>query len=79
MKGLVRRRAAELKLFNTKCEEDVDDMAMDKAKVIVYGKKIEDGLILEGRVYVPLRETAEALGAKANWDNKTKTATVMKI
>lgn len=76
--GLVRRREAELKLFNTDCREDDGDMAMDKAKVIVDGKNIDDGFILEGRVFVPLRETSEALGAKANWDNETKTATVTK-
>ncbi|MFD3261843.1 N-acetylmuramoyl-L-alanine amidase [Paenibacillus lentus] len=50
----------------------------DKAKVYVNDEKIEDGFILEGRVYVPLRAVGEALGAKANWDNITKTATLTK-
>lgn len=51
---------------------------MEKAKVYVDGKKIEDGFILEGRVYVPLRAVGEALGAKVGWDNKEKIATLTK-
>ncbi|RRJ62388.1 lysozyme [Paenibacillus oralis] len=76
LKGLVRRREAELKLFNAKCEGDDEDMAMDKAKVIANGKKIDDGYIIDGHVYVPLRAAGEAFGAKFDWDNKTKTATI---
>lgn len=72
--GLVRRRKAELDLFNKGVEEVVD-----KAKVYVNDQKIEDGFILEGRVYVPLRATGEALDAKKiEWDNKTKTARLYK-
>ncbi|MNO45390.1 N-acetylmuramoyl-L-alanine amidase CwlA precursor [compost metagenome] len=51
---------------------------VEKAKVYVNGEKIEDGFILEGRVYVPLRSVSEALGAKVGWDNNTKTATITK-
>ncbi|MNW70084.1 hypothetical protein D3C74_492680 [compost metagenome] len=51
---------------------------MEKAKVYVNGEKIEDGFILEGRVYVPLRAAGEALGAKVGWDNKEKIATLTK-
>lgn len=72
--GLTRRRKAELELFNKK--EEVE--TLEKAKVYVNGKKIEDGFILDGRVYIPLRAVGEALGAKVAWDNKTKTATVTK-
>lgn len=72
--GLTRRRKAEQELFNKK--EEVK--TLDKAKVYVNGEKIEDGFILEGRVYVPLRAVGEALGAKVGWDNKTKTAKLNK-
>ncbi|MNP14677.1 hypothetical protein D3C76_1070110 [compost metagenome] len=48
--------------------------SMEKAKVYVNDAKMEDGFILDGRVYVPLRAVGEALGAKVGWDNKTKTA-----
>ncbi|GJM84116.1 hypothetical protein HMSSN139_66120 [Paenibacillus sp. HMSSN-139] len=51
---------------------------LETAKVYVNGEKIEDGFILEGRVYVPLRAACEALGAKVGWDNKTKTAELTK-
>ncbi|MNJ77630.1 hypothetical protein D3C77_751730 [compost metagenome] len=55
-----------------------EEQTVDKAKVYVNDQKIEDGFILEGRVYVPLRAVGEALGAKANWDNKAKIATLTK-
>lgn len=55
-----------------------DEGMLDKAKVYVNAEKIEDGFILEGRVYVPLRSVGEAFGAKVGWDNKTKTATLTK-
>lgn len=51
---------------------------VEKAKVYVNGEKIEDGFILDGRAYVPLRAVGEALGAKVGWDNNTKTATITK-
>lgn len=49
---------------------------MDKANVIAYGKKVEDGLLINGKVYVPLRAVAEARGDHVSWNNTTKTATV---
>ncbi|MNM25400.1 N-acetylmuramoyl-L-alanine amidase CwlA precursor [compost metagenome] len=54
------------------------DGDLEKAKVYVNDAKIEDGFILEGRVYVPLRSVGEALGAKVGWNNDTKTATITK-
>ncbi|MEC0310198.1 N-acetylmuramoyl-L-alanine amidase [Paenibacillus lautus] len=48
----------------------------DKVNVIVNGKQIKDGKLVEGVAYVPLRAFGEALGAKIGWDNKSKTATV---
>ncbi|MNW38063.1 N-acetylmuramoyl-L-alanine amidase CwlA precursor [compost metagenome] len=54
------------------------DGDVEKAKVYVNGEKIEDGFILDGRAYVPLRAVGEALGAKVGWDNNTKTAKITK-
>lgn len=72
--GLVRRREAELALFN---KEDIKkESAVDKVNVIVNGKKIKDGKLENGVTYVPLRAVGEALGAKIGFDNKTKTATL---
>ncbi|MFD1179192.1 M15 family metallopeptidase [Paenibacillus puldeungensis] len=51
---------------------------VEKAKVYVNGEKIEDGFVLEGRVYVPLRAAGEAFGAKVNWDNDKKIASITK-
>ncbi|WP_127575244.1 N-acetylmuramoyl-L-alanine amidase [Paenibacillus barengoltzii] len=48
----------------------------DKVTVIVNGKKVEDGILIDGVTMVPLRAVGEALGAKVTWDNKTKTAAV---
>lgn len=50
----------------------------DKVTVIVNGKKVDDGKLIDGVTMVPLRAVGEALGAKVTWDNKTKTATVIK-
>lgn len=50
----------------------------DKVNVIVNGKKVEDGELIDGVTMVPLRAIGEALGAKVDWDNKTRTATVTK-
>lgn len=64
------------KFLGLKLKEDTD--VVEKAKVYVNGEKIEDGFILENRVYVPLRAAGEALGAKVTWDNKEKKATLTK-
>ncbi|GIO36866.1 hypothetical protein J41TS12_17270 [Paenibacillus antibioticophila] len=50
----------------------------DKVNVVVNGKKVEDGRLIDGVTMVPLRAIGEALGAKVDWDNKTRTATVTK-
>lgn len=54
------------------------EQVSDKVTVIVNGKKVEDGKLIDGVTMVPLRAVGEALGAKVAWDNKTKTATVTK-
>jgi N-acetylmuramoyl-L-alanine amidase len=48
----------------------------DKVNVMVNGKQIKDGKLMDGVTYVPLRAVGEALGAEIGWDNKTKTATI---
>lgn len=50
----------------------------DKVTVIVDGKSVEKVKLIDGETYVPLRFVSETLGAKVDWDNKTKTATVTK-
>ncbi|MGE7828881.1 N-acetylmuramoyl-L-alanine amidase [Paenibacillus sp. NPDC093718] len=50
----------------------------EKVNVIVNGKKIKDGKLVDGVTYVPLRAISEAFGAKVEWDNKTKTAAITK-
>ncbi|WP_082112475.1 glycoside hydrolase family protein [Paenibacillus sp. DMB20] len=72
--GLVRRREAELALFN---KQDIKkEGPAEKVNVTVNGKKIKDGKLENGVTYVPLREVGEALGAKIGWDKGTKTATL---
>lgn len=71
--GLVRRRKAELELFNKK-EEPVP--LSDKVTVIVNGKQVDDGKLIDGVTMVPLRAVGEALGAVVDWDNASRTATV---
>lgn len=48
----------------------------DKVNVIVNGKKVDDGRLIDGVTMVPLRAIGEAFGAQVDWDNKTRTATV---
>ncbi|CAM4462907.1 hypothetical protein FHS16_003100 [Paenibacillus endophyticus] len=40
--------------------------------------KLDGGKLIAGRVFVPIRETGVTLGAKINWDSKTKTASLEK-
>lgn len=48
----------------------------DKVNVVVDGKKIKDGKLIDNVTYVPLRAVGEALGAKIGWDKGSKTATL---
>jgi GH24 family phage-related lysozyme (muramidase) len=74
--GLTRRRTAELALYNK--PEKEDDEQVEKANVVVNGKAIADGRLIDGTTYVPLRAVGEALGASVKWDGKTNTTTVTK-
>ncbi|TKH42068.1 hypothetical protein C1I60_22485 [Paenibacillus terrae] len=55
--GLVRRREAELVLYN-KPDAPVKEgkEKMDKANVILYGKPITDVLIINDKTYVAVRD-----------------------
>ncbi|MGE7718059.1 N-acetylmuramoyl-L-alanine amidase [Priestia megaterium] len=48
----------------------------DKVNVTVNGKQIKDGKLIDGVTFVPLRAVGEAVGAKIDWDNGSKTATI---
>ncbi|OMF01243.1 hypothetical protein BK124_00775 [Paenibacillus amylolyticus] len=75
LKGLVRRRQAELDLFNTPDKKNTD--SEDKVTAIVNGKRIEGAVLKDGTVLIPLRAAGDNItGSKINWDQKTKTATL---
>jgi GH24 family phage-related lysozyme (muramidase) len=74
--GLVRRRKAELELFNKK--EASSALVSDKVNVDVNGKKVLDGIMINGLAYVPVRVIAESLGARVDWDGKSKTVKINK-
>ncbi|MNP12092.1 hypothetical protein D3C76_1043120 [compost metagenome] len=50
----------------------------DAVTVIVNGKKVNDVKLIDNVTYVPLRIMSEELGAKVDWNNDTKTATITK-
>ncbi|MCR8843065.1 N-acetylmuramoyl-L-alanine amidase [Paenibacillus sp. SC116] len=50
--------------------------AYQTAKLEVNGKKIDDGVIIDGVTYFPSRPFAAAFGAEIAWDNATKTTKV---
>jgi peptidoglycan L-alanyl-D-glutamate endopeptidase CwlK len=52
------------------------DMIVNKASVIINGEAAADGVLIDGKVYVPLREVADKLGAAITWDNVKKVASV---
>ncbi|WP_052759486.1 N-acetylmuramoyl-L-alanine amidase [Paenibacillus sp. DMB20] len=55
---------------------DEPEMKHEKAAVKVDGKPAKDGVIIDGSVYVPLRDISERIGASITWDNKAKLATI---
>ena len=53
-------------------------LADDTIKVVINGENLnmdQPPVLTEGRTLVPLRAIFEALGAKVEWDDSTKTAT----
>lgn len=59
-------------LKNLKGEDD----KLTPVKIIVDGKQLPNGHIIDNTSYAPVRALAEALGAKVDWDDKTKTVKV---
>lgn len=59
-----------------KANKPKEDKTLDKAKVVVNGKAVADGVLIDGTTYVPLRAVGDALGLQVGWDNKSKTATL---
>jgi hypothetical protein len=52
-------------------------MAATGIKVVVNGKTAKtDAKLINNTTYVPLRAVSEMLGAKVDWDNKTKTVNI---
>ncbi|MFE0619725.1 lysozyme [Bacillus altitudinis] len=75
LSGLVRRRQAELDLFNTPDTKKTE--AGDKVTAIVNGKQIEGAILVNGTVLIPLRAAGDNIkDSKIRWDQATKTATL---
>ncbi|GBF73196.1 putative N-acetylmuramoyl-L-alanine amidase [Paenibacillus sp. 598K] len=45
-------------------------------RIVVNGKEVASGLLIDGRAYAPLRAVGEAAGHSVGWDNASKTASV---
>lgn len=59
-----------------KPKQEAVDVIVNKANVVINGCKAKDGVLIDGAVYVPLREVSDKLGALIAWDNVTKTAAI---
>ncbi|WP_342435902.1 N-acetylmuramoyl-L-alanine amidase [Paenibacillus sp. FSL L8-0436] len=65
------------RLYNALITKEADEVKKDVVvSVLVNGKKVADGVADEGVTYTPARAVAEALGAKVDYDAKTKTMTI---
>ncbi|MCY9760440.1 N-acetylmuramoyl-L-alanine amidase [Paenibacillus alvei] len=54
-------------------QKPTTDTTNTSAKLYVDGKRIDDGIIIDGVTYFPGRAIAGAVGATIAWDNVTKT------
>lgn len=73
--------AAFIALVNTylnPIKQEAVDVIVNKANVVFNGCKTKDGVLIDGSVYVPLREMSDKFGAVIAWDNVTKTASITK-
>ncbi|MEK4157584.1 N-acetylmuramoyl-L-alanine amidase [Paenibacillus sp. FSL R10-2779] len=68
----------KLKAYADTNKQEAVDVIVNKANVVFNGSKTKDGVLIDGAVYVPLREMSEKFGAVIAWDNVTKTATIIK-
>ncbi|WJH28464.1 lysozyme [Paenibacillus sp. CC-CFT742] len=72
LNGLVRRRKAELDLYNT---PDAKKETENEVTAIVNGEEIEGAVLKDGTVLIPLRAAGNNIpGSKISWDQKTKIA-----
>jgi len=55
-----------------------DDEMATEAKIKVNGQVLTGYILKDNRSYAPVRALAEALGAKVDWDDKTKTVIITK-
>lgn len=53
-----------------------DDDVLSEAKIKVNGKTLTGFILKDNKSYAPVRALAEALGAKVEWDEKTKTVII---
>jgi peptidoglycan L-alanyl-D-glutamate endopeptidase CwlK len=57
--------------------KEAEDVKVDKAGTVVNGNRLEaESVLIEGHVYVPLAAIGAAIGAKVEFNNITKTATL---
>jgi len=55
-----------------------DEVVAGEVKISVDGKTLTGVILKDNRSYAPVRALAEALGAKVDWDDKTKTVIITK-
>lgn len=63
-------------MVQARLKEAGSGVIVTKANVTVNGVDAKGGVIIDGAVYVPLRDVGEKLGATVSWDNATKMAHV---
>lgn len=47
-----------------------------RVNIMVDGKKVAEGRLIDNVTYLPLRDVGEALGVSVEWDGKTRTAKI---
>jgi len=57
-------------------QENKKPIVSGEVNVVVDGKQIANGYLINNTTYVPLRAIGEAIDANVNWDQKTQTATI---
>jgi hypothetical protein len=54
------------------------DSLLGKIRVFVNGKESPEGVLIDGKSYLPLRELSESLHAMIDWDDSAKQAIIYK-
>lgn len=68
--GHTFRRLVRAQLQKGNTDVDYDNLGVT---VTLNGKKVGDGVLEDGKTFLPVREISEALGLTVNWDPKTRT------